>query len=56
LVIAGALDVGAPPEMAKAIAAAIPGAILKVFDDASHLSVVEQPSAFADTVKAFISA
>jgi 3-oxoadipate enol-lactonase len=55
LVIAGALDVGATPEMAKAIASAIPGSRLTVFDDASHLSVAEQPQAFADVVKAFVS-
>ena len=54
LVIAGAHDVGATPAMARAIADAIPGAALKVFDDASHLSVAEQPGAFADAVKAFI--
>ncbi|HEV8312509.1 MAG TPA: alpha/beta fold hydrolase [Burkholderiaceae bacterium] len=55
LVIAGAHDVGATPAMAQAIAQAIPGATLKVFDDASHLSVAEQPQAFADAVKAFIA-
>jgi 3-oxoadipate enol-lactonase len=55
LVIAGAHDVGATPAMAQAIAQAIPGATLKVFDDASHLSVAEQPQAFAEAVKAFIA-
>jgi 3-oxoadipate enol-lactonase len=55
LVIAGAHDVGATPAMAQQIAERIAGATLKVFDDASHLSVAEQPQAFADTVKAFIA-
>ena len=41
LVLAGARDAGATPEMAKAIAERIPGAELRVFADASHLSVVE---------------
>ena len=55
LVIAGAQDVGATPAMAQAIAQRIPGATLKVFDDASHLSVAEQPQAFTETVKAFLA-
>lgn len=46
LVIAGALDQGTPPEMARTIAQAIPGARLVVLPDASHLSVLEQPAAF----------
>ena len=55
LVIAGAHDVGATPAMAQAIAERIAGATLKVFDDASHLSVAEQPQAFADAVRVFIA-
>ena len=43
LVIAGARDVGATPEMAKAIAGAIAGAELGCCD-ASHLSVAEVPT------------
>ncbi|WP_084150640.1 3-oxoadipate enol-lactonase [Azohydromonas australica] len=46
LVIAGALDQGTPPEMARAIAQGIPGAQLVVLPVASHLSVLEQPFAF----------
>jgi 3-oxoadipate enol-lactonase len=46
LVIAGALDQGTPPEMARTIAQAIPGAQLVVLPGASHLSVLEQPLAF----------
>ena len=55
LVIAGAHDVGATPAMAQAIAGRIAGATLKVFEDASHLSVAEQPQAFADAVRVFIA-
>lgn len=55
LVIAGARDVGATPAMAQAMAQAIPGAKLEVFDEASHLSVAEVPSQFAATVNAFIA-
>jgi len=55
LVIAGAHDVGATPEMARAIADRIPGAQLQMLADASHLSVAEVPEQFADVVGAFLS-
>ncbi|MEY4908304.1 MAG: 3-oxoadipate enol-lactonase [Pseudomonadota bacterium] len=53
LVLAGALDLGAPPEMARAIQQRIPGARLDVFTDASHLSPWEQPQAFQHAIEAF---
>ena len=46
LVIAGALDLGTPPEMARTIAQGIRGARMVVLPEASHLSVLEQPLAF----------
>ena len=55
LVIAGALDVGAPPAMSQTMAEKIEGAELVVFDDASHLSVIEQPALFAQTLRAFLA-
>jgi 3-oxoadipate enol-lactonase len=55
LVIAGALDVGAPVAMSQAIVERIPGAELVVFDQASHLSVVEQPAAFAAALGTFLN-
>ena len=51
LVIAGARDVGAPPAMGQAIAERIAGAAFEVFDNASHLSVVETPERFAQSVQ-----
>ena len=54
LVIAGARDAGAPPAMSQAIAERIPGADLAVFDDASHLSVAEQPAQFAAAVEGLL--
>ncbi len=54
LVLAGARDVGATPEMAKAIADRIPGAQLEVFADASHLSVAEVPERFHAAVAEFL--
>lgn len=50
LVIAGALDQGTPPEMARVIAQGIPRARLVVLPEASHLSVLEQPLAFRRVV------
>ena len=46
LVIAGALDLGTPPEMARTIAHGIRDARMVVLPEASHLSVLEQPLAF----------
>jgi 3-oxoadipate enol-lactonase len=56
LVIAGELDQGTPVAMAQALADAIPGARLEVLAEASHLSAVEQPEAFAASVIAYIAA
>jgi len=55
LVIAGGKDLGATPEMARAIAERIPGAELTVFEEAAHLSVAELPNRFHDTVAAFLA-
>jgi 3-oxoadipate enol-lactonase len=55
LVIAGAEDVGAPVAMSEAMATRIPGAELVVIEGASHLSVVEQPEAFAQAVERFLA-
>jgi len=54
LVIAGALDVGAPVAMAQAIAERIAGSELLVLDETAHLSVVEQPAKFAAALGAFV--
>ena len=54
MVIAGKLDVGAPVAMSQAMVERIPGAELVVFDEAAHLSVVEQPAAFSAALDAFL--
>ena len=54
LVIAGALDVGAPVAMSQAMAERIPGAELAVVADAAHLSVIEQPAVFASLVQRYL--
>ncbi|WFE27384.1 3-oxoadipate enol-lactonase [Solwaraspora sp. WMMD791] len=43
LVIAGADDPATPPAHGATIAAGIPGATLRIVDDAAHLATVEQP-------------
>jgi 3-oxoadipate enol-lactonase len=54
LVIAGALDTGTPVEMAEAIVAQLPGSVLAVLADASHLSAIEQATPFAALVRQFL--
>jgi 3-oxoadipate enol-lactonase len=54
LVIAGELDQGTPVAMAQTLADSIPGAKLTVLEQASHLSGIEQPQAFAQAVQGFI--
>jgi 3-oxoadipate enol-lactonase len=46
LVICGDQDIGTPPAMSEAIAAAIPGARLELIAGASHLSNIEQAETF----------
>jgi 3-oxoadipate enol-lactonase len=54
LVIAGELDQGTPVAMAQVLAEGIPGARLEVLAEASHLSAIEQPEAFARLVTGFV--
>jgi 3-oxoadipate enol-lactonase len=54
LVIAGELDAGTPPAMAQTIADQIPGARLELIPQASHISAIEQPQAFAELVRGFL--
>jgi 3-oxoadipate enol-lactonase len=46
-VVVGSEDYAAPPAMARVIAAGIPGAELMILEGARHMSLVEQPSAWA---------
>lgn len=55
LVVAGEMDQGTPVSMAQTLQQAIPGAALTVLAEASHLSAIEQPAAFAATVTAFVA-
>ena len=53
LVIAGRHDPATTVEAAEFIRSRIPGAVLTVLD-AAHLSNVEQPRVYADTVLGFL--
>jgi len=44
-VLVGDADVATPPDLAREIAAGIPGAKLVVVPDCAHLSTLEQPEA-----------
>jgi 3-oxoadipate enol-lactonase len=55
LIIAGALDVGAPVAMSQAMAERVKDSELVVFDEASHLSVAEQPVQFAQVLQTFLA-
>lgn len=54
LVIAGELDQGTPLAMSETLVQGIAGARLAVIKDASHISAIEQPQAFAELVSDFI--
>jgi 3-oxoadipate enol-lactonase len=54
LVIVGAEDQGTPPEMARQIHAKLSGSELRIIPSAAHLSNVEQPAMFNETVLAFL--
>jgi 3-oxoadipate enol-lactonase len=55
LVVVGTEDRLTPPPMARAIAAAIPGARLAEIPAAGHLSNIEQPAAFNEIVLGFLT-
>jgi pimeloyl-ACP methyl ester carboxylesterase len=44
-----------PPEQARAIASAVPGAELRVIEGAGHLSNLDQPQVFTDHLVQFLS-
>lgn len=56
LVIAGEMDPGASPEAGRRIAEAIPGAAMQVIAGGYHLSNVEFPHIFTETVLGFLLA
>jgi len=55
LVICGSDDFCTPPHLSEDIAAAIPGAELKVLPGAGHFVYIEQEQRFFETVRAFVA-
>ncbi|HWB45450.1 MAG TPA: alpha/beta fold hydrolase [Hyphomicrobiaceae bacterium] len=55
LVLAGAQDALTPVEMAKEIAAGIPGAALEIVPDCGHLSTMERPDAVSRALRAWLA-
>ena len=55
LVITGALDTTAAPEVARKMAERIPGALLQTVPGAGHLLPMEQPAAFNTALLAFLA-
>jgi 3-oxoadipate enol-lactonase len=56
LVVCGEDDISTPPEQARALAAAIPSADLRVIPAAAHLANLEQPDAFNAALRAHLEA
>ena len=54
LVMVGAADILTPPEQARAMAEAIPGAQLAIVPGAGHLPPVEQPAATTENLRDFL--
>jgi len=54
LVLAGGLDRGCPPSHNKIIADGIPGAVLKIYEEAGHGVLYQRYTSAADDVAAFI--
>ena len=54
-IIVGELDLPAPPSDAKLMADRIPGARLTIIPGAAHLSNLEWPDQFNDTIRTFVS-
>ncbi len=55
LVVGGAEDVGAPPEVLREIHKAIPGSEQAVIPEAGHISNVENPSVFNTAIGEFLA-
>jgi 3-oxoadipate enol-lactonase len=55
LVLVGAEDQSLPPVFSEAIAAAVPGAELRVIDQAGHMANLDQPEIFTEHLMRFLS-
>jgi pimeloyl-ACP methyl ester carboxylesterase len=55
LVAAGEADVLTPPELAREIAAGIPGAVLHILPGCAHLPSMEEPAAVTTLMREWIA-
>jgi len=55
LVMCGALDRTTPPELARAVASAIPGALYREIEGSGHCPMLEQPEALVEAMQSFAS-
>ncbi|MEV7287839.1 alpha/beta hydrolase [Streptomyces sp. NPDC093252] len=55
LVVAGADDIAAPPDDARALAAALPDGRLRLLAGCGHFAMAERPGPFADAVRALLA-
>jgi len=55
LVIAGRHDWICPPEFSELIASKIPNTDLRIFENSSHAVTADEPQAFVDVVKGFVT-
>jgi 3-oxoadipate enol-lactonase len=56
LFIGGELDIGGPPDLMRAMAAAVPGARYVMIEGAGHISNIEQPGRFLAEIEPFLAA
>lgn len=55
LVLVGRLDCWSPPEQHEVLAAAIPGAMLRVIEGAGHMAPVERPAEFSHAIAEWLA-
>jgi len=55
LVMCGALDQTTPPELAREVACAIPGAIYREIEGSGHCPMLEQPQALVSMIESFMT-
>ncbi|MEX2644195.1 MAG: alpha/beta fold hydrolase [Acetobacterales bacterium] len=56
VVLCGRQDALTPPELSEELAAGIPGAKLRLFDDCGHLSALERPQAVSEAMRDWLLA
>jgi 3-oxoadipate enol-lactonase len=55
LLLVGEHDVSTPPDAARAMAAKIPGAVMKILPGAAHIPTVQTPDAVTEAMRGFLA-